>query len=183
MDMSRITSQHAGVKEVVILLEQLVGGTKYLHFHNTPIMDVILLKAMLAWDRGTEEGLESQFTQFADSILYDLYKVTHFKVSLQINDNEIVHWDCISKTFEEFKKSALLAKKKNRTCDCFSDHPKSKPQCDCLKIEHLDKHSLLSNDAISLLLARHVFNRRVLNLLGLPLPARQDVYSLTHSLV
>jgi hypothetical protein len=179
MDISRITSQHEGVKEIVASLECLVGGTKYLHCHSTPIIDVILLKALLAWDRECDEGLECQFTKFAESILYDLYKITYFKVSLKINDDESVHWDCISQTFEEFKKSALQLKNKAKNCDCFDISLNSGNQCDCLKIELLDKNSILTTASISLLLARHVFNRRVLNFLGLPLPTRQDVYSLS----
>ncbi|MEH6454696.1 MAG: hypothetical protein V7749_00110 [Cocleimonas sp.] len=179
MDISRITSQHEGVKEIVNSLECLVGGTKYLHCHSTPIIDIILLKAILAWDRECDEGLEYQFTKFAESILYDLYKITYFKVSLKIKDDESVHWDCISQTFEEFKKSSLQSKNKTKKCECFDISPNGGNQCDCLKIELMDKHSALSSDAISLLLARHVFNRRVLNFLGLPLPTRNGIYSLS----
>ncbi|MBB1388352.1 hypothetical protein ACRN9Z_16735 [Shewanella frigidimarina] len=182
MDISRITSQHEGALEIVNSLERLVGGTKYLLLHSTPIINIILLKAMLAWERESEKGLELQFTKFAESILYDLYKVTYFKVSLKKDDEESIHWDCISQTFEEFKVSSLNEKRKNKKCDCFGDDPTKPTKCHCLKVEHIDKRSTLSNEAISLLLARHVFNRRVLNLLGLPLPTRQSVYSLSHSL-
>ncbi|MBB1438449.1 hypothetical protein [Shewanella sp. SG41-4] len=183
MDISRITSQHEGTKEIVLLLDKLVGGSKYLHLHDTPIIDIILLKAMLAWDREQDAGLEQQFTMFSKSILYDLYQVTHFKVSFRVNESESIHWDCISQTFEEFKQDSKNNRKKLKKCDCFKDNPTPQNSCNCLKIEYIDKRSLLSNDAISLLLARHVFNRRVLNLLGLPLPARQTVYSLSSSLI
>ena len=168
MDISRITSQHEGALEIVNSLERLVGGTKYLLLHSTPIINIILLKAMLAWERESEKGLELQFT--------------NFKVSLKKDDEESIHWDCISQTFEEFKVSSLNEKRKNKKCDCFGDDPTKPTKCHCLKVEHIDKRSTLSNEAISLLLARHVFNRRVLNLLGLPLPTRQSVYSLSHSL-
>ncbi|MCL1106337.1 hypothetical protein [Shewanella algicola] len=182
MDVSRITSQHEGAKEIVSSLSRLAGGTEYLRIHDTPIIDIILLKAILAWDRSAGEGIEGQFTQFAESIMYDLYQITHFKVSLKISNDESVHWDCISQTFEEFKLTSLAMKKKGKKCDCFGAGLGNGRKCHCLKIEHLDKHSQLSNESISMLLARHVFNRRVLNLLGLPLPARKGIYSLNNAL-
>ena len=57
MDITRITQTNEGISEIVNRLEDLVGGNKYLINHNTPIIDVILLKAMLAWDRAEEDGL------------------------------------------------------------------------------------------------------------------------------
>lgn len=177
MDITRITSINEGISEIVKKLEDLVGGRQYLTNHNAPILDVILLKAMLAWDRTEEYGQEEQSKQFVESVLQDLYKVANYKVSVHIRQDETMFWDCVSQTFADFK-SAVNKAKKPKKCDCFNDGG-GKP-CDCLKIEFLEKQSTLSNEAISLLLARHVFNRRHLNLLGLPLPNRQAVYSLAN---
>ncbi|MCU8005871.1 hypothetical protein [Shewanella sp. SM96] len=180
MDITRITQTNEGISEIVNRLEDLVGGNKYLINHNTPIIDVILLKAMLAWDRAEEDGYEEQCTQFAKSVLQDLYKVANYKVSVDIGNDETMFWDCVSQTFNDFKTSVNKAKKPKK-CDCFSDGTSTK-SCNCLKVEFMEKQSKISNEAISLLLARHVFNRRHLNLLGLPLPNQQAVYSLSQSL-
>jgi hypothetical protein len=182
MNIFRITSRHEGAKEIVLLLDALVGGEQFLHIHSTPLLNLILLKAMLAWDREIDNGIEQQFTKFAESIMYDLYKVTHFKVSFKVSNDESIHWDCISQKFSEFKKLCIARKSKSKKCDCFRGSLSEVQGCDCLSIKHIDKQSTLSNESISFLLARHVLNRRALNLLGLPLPARETIYSLHNSL-
>lgn len=179
MDITRITSKNEGINEIVSKLEDFVGGRHYLSNHDTPLIDIILLKAMLAWDRTEDEGQEVQCTQFAESVLYDLYKVANYKVSVDIGRDETMFWDCVSQTFRDFQIAVNKAKKPKK-CDCF--HESIGKSCTCLKIEFIEKKSKITNEAISLLLARHVFNRRHLNLLGLPLPNQQNVYSLSNSL-
>lgn len=181
MDISKIVKLHEGVKEVETRLGVLVGGRNYLLNHNTPLIDTILLKAVLAWEINGDEDIDTKFTHFLASVLSDLYKISNYKVSIKICKNEVMYWDCVAQTFDEFKVSAKKRFKKSRQCDCFWDSKDKKP-CKCLSIQMVDKQATLPDMAISMLLARHIFNRRQLNLLGMPLPNKETVYSLSDSI-
>ncbi|GIU41070.1 hypothetical protein TUM3794_20650 [Shewanella colwelliana] len=177
MNIKQLVARHSGVQQIYDRLDAYIGGSDLLISNGVALIDSIIVKATLAWEIEQENGVESQFAAFSNAILKDLYKITHYKVSYRVSECERIYWDCVNQTFMDYREQIKLESKSMRKCkqgDCFS----STATCDCLQVEYTDKQSEISEICISMLLARHVFDRRQLNMLGLPLPNMDTVYRL-----
>ncbi|AYV11430.1 hypothetical protein I6M49_22160 [Shewanella algae] len=177
MNIKQLTAKHGGVQQVYDRLHSYVGGNTLLVWKDLALIDSIMVKASLAWESEFDNGIESQFTAFAQAILGELYKISHFKVSYKVTAHERIYWDCVNQTFDDFRKQIELESKWAKKCkvsDCFSPTA----TCDCLRVEYIEKQSEIPEMCICMLLARHVFDRRQLNMLGLPLPNMDSVYRL-----
>ncbi|QIR16436.1 hypothetical protein [Shewanella aestuarii] len=166
---------HEGVSSIIQNLNNLVGGIDYIVNNNVSFLDSTILKADLAWGDDEEEHTEDKFRRFCNSILSDLSELTNYCVTYKMKSNEVTHWDCITQTLPDFidEQMSGYTYKKSK-CKCFE----VKARCKCFQIRYVERQSFIDKHYVGMMLCHHIFNRRWLNILGLPMPGRERVYTL-----
>ncbi|WP_076415065.1 hypothetical protein [Shewanella sp. UCD-KL12] len=178
VETNNINMVHEGASTVIRNLHSLVAGTNILKHNNISFFDKAIIKADLAWGDDDDEHIEDKFRRFCLSILDDLNELTNYCVTYKVKPSEIVHWDCVSQTLPQFIESQQEVYRKKKKCNCFD----SKPTCNCFQVHYVERQSFIENEKVSYLLCHHIFNRKRLNIIGLPLPGRERVYSLKNSI-
>jgi hypothetical protein len=174
---TNIPMMHDGVASIIQKLNELVGGPDYIAKNNISFLDSSVLKADLAWGDDENEHGEDKFRRFCLSILSDLSDLTNYCVTYKLKSNEVIHWDCVAQTLPEFMAEQMqTATYRKTSCKCFEVNSR----CSCFQIKYVERQSFIEERCVGFLLCHHIFNRRWLNILGLPLPGRERVYSLKH---
>lgn len=178
VETNNIDMVHEGASTVTKNLYALVSGRYILKHNNVSFFDKTILKADLAWGDDLNEHIEDKFRRFCLSILNDLNEITNYCVTYKIKPSEIVYWDCVSQTLPQFIDEQQEIYKKKKKCNCFD----ASPTCKCFLVKYIERQSFIEADKVSYLLCHHVFNRKWLNIVGLPLPGRERVYSLKNTI-
>ncbi len=178
-EVNNINLLHEGADAIIQNLYDFVGGTEYIKINDVSFFKKTLLRADIAWGDDCNEHQEDKFRRFCNSILDDLSEMFNYCVVYKIKNNGIEHWDCIKQSLPEFINTQKMKHEKKKKCDCFS----STARCQCFQVSYVEAQTYLEKEKTSYLLCHHIFERKWLNVLGLPMPGRERVYSLKNPII